>query len=169
MSSVIWLLRRLRRSESGAELVEFALTLPLLLLIVLGMIEFGFVFQQYEVVTNAAREGARIAVLPTYAPTPGAAQTNVTLRVNGYLTDAGLNPALATICGGTGCPGDWTPVKVTLVAGPPAICVYTFSIKVSYPHPMPFIGGIVTYYGGSFGTLTLSATSKMRTEAPGSC
>jgi len=51
-------LRRLRRSDSGAEVIEFALTLPLLLLVVLGIIEFGFVFQQYEVVTNAAREGA---------------------------------------------------------------------------------------------------------------
>ena len=171
MSSVISLLRRLRRSESGAELVEFALTLPLLLLVVLGMIEFGFVFQQYEVVTNAAREGARIAALPTYASNAAAAQANVTARVNEYLTAGGLNPALATICGGgMGCPGDWASVKVQLAAGPPAVCVFTFPVKVSYPHPTPFIGGIITYFGGSYGTLTLSATSKMRTEAAaGSC
>ena len=52
-------LRRRLRGESGAELIETALTLPLLLLVVVGIIEFGFVFQKYEVITNAAREGAR--------------------------------------------------------------------------------------------------------------
>ena len=44
-------------------LIEFSLTLPLLLLIVLGIIEFGFVFREYEIVTNAAREGARFCAL----------------------------------------------------------------------------------------------------------
>ena len=54
-------------SEDGAELIEFALVLPMLLLVVLGIAEFGFIFQRYEVLTNAAREGARIAVLPGYS------------------------------------------------------------------------------------------------------
>lgn len=52
------------RSERGAELIEFALVFPVLLLVVLGIVDFGFLFQRMEVVTNAAREGARIAVLP---------------------------------------------------------------------------------------------------------
>ena len=55
---------RIRRDSSGAELVEAALTFPLLLLVVLGILDFGLLFQQYEVITNAAREGARVAVLP---------------------------------------------------------------------------------------------------------
>ena len=38
-------------------MIEFSLTLPLLLLIVLGIIEFGLIFREYEVITNAAREG----------------------------------------------------------------------------------------------------------------
>ena len=50
------------------------------------MIEFGFLFQEYEVVTNAAREGARIAVLPTYSQTQAARVNNATARVNQYLT-----------------------------------------------------------------------------------
>lgn len=50
--------------ESGAELIEFALALPLLLLVGLGVLDFGRLFQRYEVVTNAAREGARVGVLP---------------------------------------------------------------------------------------------------------
>ncbi len=50
--------------ERGAELVEFAFVFPTLLLVMLGIIDFGFLFQRYEVVTNAAREGARVAILP---------------------------------------------------------------------------------------------------------
>jgi Flp pilus assembly protein TadG len=51
-------------NETGAELIEFAFVLPLLLLVIVGIFDFGFLFQRYEVVTNAAREGARAAVLP---------------------------------------------------------------------------------------------------------
>ena len=49
------------REERGAALVEFALALPLLLVVIAGIVDFGFTFQRYEVVTNAAREGARMA------------------------------------------------------------------------------------------------------------
>ena len=58
--------RRFWASERGAELVEFAFVFPTLLLVMLGIIDFGFLFQRYEVVTNAAREGARVAILPGY-------------------------------------------------------------------------------------------------------
>ena len=54
--------RKQPSSERGAELVEFALVLPLLLLLVLGIVDFGFLFQRFEVVTNAAREGARLEI-----------------------------------------------------------------------------------------------------------
>ena len=63
------------RSERGAELVEFALVLPLLLVLIGGIVDFGFLFQRYEVVTNAAREGARLASLAGY--TDAAARTRV--------------------------------------------------------------------------------------------
>ncbi len=49
-----------------------------------GIIDFGLLFQRYEAVTNAAREGARIAVLPGYA------QADVQARVTQYLAAAGL-------------------------------------------------------------------------------
>ena len=67
MAALNALLKRFDAARAGAGVIEFGLTLPLLLLLVLGMIEFGFMFQEYKVVTNAAREGARIAVLPTVA------------------------------------------------------------------------------------------------------
>src|SRR5262245_33802491 len=86
-------LRRRVRSERGAELIEFALTLPLLLLLVLGIIEFGFLFQEYEVVTNAAREGARIASM---IPSAGYTTDHAKTRVTNYLTAGGLNPTRVT-------------------------------------------------------------------------
>ena len=82
------------RSEDGAQLVEFALVLPLLLFVVLGIAEFGFIFQRYEVVTNAAREGARMAVLPGYDS--AGAEDAIRTRVRAYI-QAGRVP----ITGGT--------------------------------------------------------------------
>jgi Flp pilus assembly protein TadG len=146
-------LRRLVRSESGAELIEFSLTLPLLLLIVLGIIEFGLVFREYEIITNAAREGARIAILPSYG------SADVTARVNNYLQTAGLTLGLATVTPGAAVP---TPVGAT--------CVSMIPVTVQYVHAVPFLSGIMTYFGATFGTMTLTATSSMRTEiAAGAC
>ena len=70
--------------ERGAELVEFAFVFPTLLLVMLGIIDFGFLFQRYEVVTNAAHEGARVAILPGYA------DADVSARVDQYLAAAGI-------------------------------------------------------------------------------
>ena len=52
------------RSEKGAALLEAAVTIPLLLLVSVGIFEFGRAYQTWQVITNAAREGARLAVLP---------------------------------------------------------------------------------------------------------
>ena len=54
--------RRRRRSDSGAELIELAIVLPILLIVVAGIVDFGFLFRRYEAITNAAREGARVAI-----------------------------------------------------------------------------------------------------------
>jgi len=54
------------RSERGAELIEMALVLPVLLLVLMGIVEFGFMFMRFVVLTNAANEGARVAILPSY-------------------------------------------------------------------------------------------------------
>jgi Flp pilus assembly protein TadG len=149
-------LRRRWRADSGAELVEFALTMPLLLLLVLGIIEFGFLFQQYEVVTNAAREGARIRVLPTYT------QQDAINRVNDYLNKAGLTASLATavITGPTSAP-----------ISDVGTCITTFTVDVTYPHTVAFVGGIMSYLGGALpGTINLKAKSTMRSEGvAGSC
>jgi len=70
---------RWRRDDRGTALIEMAFTLPLLLLISVGIIEFGRAFQTWQILTNAAREGARVAVLPGYS------DAMVTSRVQQYV------------------------------------------------------------------------------------
>jgi len=48
-----------KRKQSGQELVEFAIVLPLLLLVVFGVLDLGRIFHSAITITNAAREGAR--------------------------------------------------------------------------------------------------------------
>ena len=145
--------RKRLRSESGAELIEVALTLPLLMLVLLGIIEFGFVFQQYEVITNAAREGARVAVLPSYST------DDAKTRINNYLDASGLKSASATV-----------NVAAQSAVAIGTNCMVPMQATVSYPHPVPFIGGIIKYFGGTMGAMTLHATSTMRVEiAAASC
>jgi Flp pilus assembly protein TadG len=134
-------------SETGAELIEFALVFPLLLLVMLGIIDFGFLFQRYEVVTNAAREGARIATLPGYAT------ADVQTRVNQYLNSGGLTAALATTTVGA-------PQQLP-VGGQ---CITVRAVTVAYPHEFSFVGGIGGLFGSAFSTATLQATATMRNE-----
>lgn len=63
------------RAETGAALLEAAISIPILLLIAVGIFEFGRAYQTWQVLTNAAREGARICVVPS--PTPGLAESQV--------------------------------------------------------------------------------------------
>ena len=155
-------LRRLRARlgcESGAEIVEFAVTLPLLLLIVLGIIEFGLMFREYEVVTNAAREGARIAILQ--GGVGGYDDADVVARVEDYLTTAGMDLDMADVD-----PGDPVPTPV----GAGGACVSMVPVTVTYDHPVLFLAGIADFFDTTIGTLTLTATSSMRTEiGAGAC
>lgn len=75
------------RHERGAAMIEMALTLPLLLLLSIGVFEFGRAFQYWQVLTNATREGARLAVLP------GTSDDDVTSRVVSYLSSGRLTSA----------------------------------------------------------------------------
>jgi Flp pilus assembly protein TadG len=135
------------RSDDGAELIEFALVFPTLLLVMLGIIDFGFLFQRYEVVTNAAREGARVAILNGYQ------DADVQARVAQYLTVAGLTGTSATIVG--------APQSITIGSQ----CITVRPVTVTYDHEFLFLGPIVGLMGGSgFSNKTLRATSSMRTE-----
>ena len=139
--------------EKGAELIEFAFVFPTLLLVMLGIIDFGFLFQRYEIVTNSAREGARVAILPGYGT------ADVQARVNQYLTAGGL-----------------TGTATVTVGAPQAIsvgsqCVTVRPVTVGYDHQFLFLGPILGLMGGgSLTNKTLHATSSMRSEiAAGAC
>jgi Flp pilus assembly protein TadG len=81
-----------RRGERGAALLEAAITVPIILLISVGIFEFGRAYQTWQVLTNAAREGARVAILP------GSTDADVTTRVRSYMTAGQLpNAATATV------------------------------------------------------------------------
>jgi hypothetical protein len=146
--------RRLVRRERGAELIEFALVLPLLLLLVLGIVDFGFLFQRLEVVTNAAREGARIAVLPGYG-TP-----DVQDRVNQYLVQGGV-PIV---------PGTNPVITVTnpIITTPGGASISSMQVQVRYAHSYLFLSGLSSLFGGNFSSVPLNGVSTMRVEAGGS-
>jgi Flp pilus assembly protein TadG len=80
------------RSEKGAALLEAAITIPIILLISVGIFEFGRAYQTWQVLTNAAREGARLAVIN------GTTDADVTARVRAYMQAGSLpNYATATV------------------------------------------------------------------------
>ena len=72
------------QGERGSALVETALTIPLLLLLSVSVYEFGRAFQYWQVLTNAASEGARIAVLP------GTTDEAIEARVQSYIQSGRL-------------------------------------------------------------------------------
>jgi len=75
---------RLKRKEDGQSVVEFALVLPILLMVVLGIMEFGWLFYGNIVMTSAAREGARVAVV-------GGTPTQIETAVKNHTDNAGIN------------------------------------------------------------------------------
>ena len=96
-------------SERGATLAEFALVLPLLVIILFGIIEFGIAFNRAQAVEAAAREGARLASIST------STQGDINARVAASLAGIPLqNPANVTVAPG-GCAGrEGDPVTVTV-------------------------------------------------------
>jgi len=59
---------RIIKNEKGASAVEFALILPILIMLVFGIFQFGIAYNNYITITHAAREGARLAAVDLYNP-----------------------------------------------------------------------------------------------------
>ncbi|HEY6507039.1 MAG TPA: TadE family protein [Vicinamibacterales bacterium] len=134
-------------SERGAELIEMVIALPLLLLLMFGIVDFGFMFQRYVVLTNAAMEGARVGILPGYGI------NDAKLRAEAYATTGGIpageaiaDPQMVTLDEPGG--GTWPAIEVT----------------VRHPYTYQFAGPFASMFGGSLGTVTLTARSTMRRQ-----
>jgi Flp pilus assembly protein TadG len=145
--------RRTFRSQRGTALIEAALTLPLLLLVCVGIIEFGRLYQTWQVMTNAAREGARIAVLPSQV------NGGVDTRVRQYLQMGGLkfdNTVGVSV----------TPVNVS-VGG--AVAASGSRVTVTYPFTFmalqPVAQLVVAGPQNTGSPITLTSSATMRNES----
>jgi Flp pilus assembly protein TadG len=149
MASITRCVRRLWRAESGAELIELAIALPILLLVTAGIVDMGILFQHYEVVTNAAREGARVGVLADFTV------AQVQNRARDYLMASGL----------TGAAPAPQVTYTTVPIGPGGPSISVVRVKVQYPHQFLFLGPAARLVGGSsLANITLAASATMRRE-----
>jgi Flp pilus assembly protein TadG len=101
-----------RKGEKGAAAVEFALVLPLLVMLLVGMMEFGLVLWRQEMITNATREAARAGIV---AATPRLTEAEIQAVLEYNLSMAGIDPTATTITitGAGGASGD--PLTVAVV------------------------------------------------------
>jgi len=144
------LLRR-GRAERGAELIELALVLPILLLMFAAIVDFALMFQRYLVLNNAAREGARIAVLPGYT------QTDVENRVTQYVRQGMITDKASP-----------KTVLVTVYIEPPGAtpAFPAAQVTVTMTHTYLLMGPVSGLMGGgSWSSITLAARSTMRIES----
>lgn len=79
------------RDRSGQALAEFAVLIPFFLLLAVGVYEFGAAFQTHQVMTNVAREGARVSVLRD------SSDADVREVVRNRLLASGLDPERALV------------------------------------------------------------------------
>jgi hypothetical protein len=149
------LMRRLRRSgcgDSGQALVEFAMVLPVFLLVFAGMADFAMLFKSYQTSLNAAREGARIAVLQGYDANSYAQPI---ARAKIYMTTSGL------ACGST-CV--FVDPSIDVPIGP-GKNIKGVRVRVRYTYNFLFIGRIVGLMNGTFrSNLPFEVSSTMRYE-----
>jgi Flp pilus assembly protein TadG len=80
------------RADDGASAVEFALVVPLLLLLVFGIIDFGVLFGQNLAINNAARDGARYAVVRQIDGSPARSCYQVLSRTRAASQAIALDP-----------------------------------------------------------------------------
>jgi Flp pilus assembly protein TadG len=137
-------LRGRTTSDRGAAAVEFALLLPLLLLLLFGIIDFGRALNAQITLTQAAREGARLTAL-------GNTTAVVDSGTIAAATNLSLGDSNVTIT--SPCPANFAP-------GSNAIVTVTYSFSFVTP-----VGAIAGLFGSGFGSpVTLTATGVMPCE-----
>jgi Flp pilus assembly protein TadG len=83
-------------NERGAALLEVAITLPIVLLVSVGIFEFGRAYQTAQVLTNAAREGARVSILIEQTDLQVDAAVRNYMK-SGRIPDASKDPSPITV------------------------------------------------------------------------
>ncbi|MDI1461705.1 TadE/TadG family type IV pilus assembly protein [Catellatospora sp. KI3] len=127
--------------DRGAAAVEMAFLLPLLLLVLFGILDFGLLLKAQIGVTEAAREGARAATVDTRG---GAAAARVAQVDSAYST------SVVSACGADPSPGDTAVITVTY--------------RYDWATPVGALAGI--FGGGGYGTgLTVRGTGVMPCRA----
>jgi len=126
------------KDEKGQNLVEFALVVPMLLILVFGIAEFGRAWMTRNVLTGAAREAARVAVVSP----PAGSIALATTRANQALASAGITTATVTVS------DDGTAFGTVT-----ATVIYNFPVVVA-----GFIPGL------NSSTIPLTSTTTMRRE-----
>ena len=129
------MLRKLR-GERGASAVEFGLVIPILLILVLGIVEFGHAFQVQGTLSAAAREGARAMALRN-----DQAQARSAVREAASVLDPDITDSQITITPAA-CPTGAT----------------TTNVRLTITYPMPFL---TDFFGAS---ITMSGTGVMRCQ-----
>ena len=138
-----------RRRERGAALLEAAITIPMILLISVGIFEFGRAYQTWQVLTNAAREGARLAVIN------GSTDADVVTRVRNYMS-AGQLPNAAT--------ASVTINRAVALTGPDTAS----QITINYPFQFMVLNPVIRLVTPSSTTgapITMQSTALMRNES----
>lgn len=124
--------------QEGISLAEFALILPVFLLILLGMVDMGRGFNTYIGMLNATREGA------IWLANTGDDLTGMNARIEGELSRVGLTAANMTITR--------TPSKSAYASGD------LVTLKIEYPYDLLF--GAIT----GFSTVTIRTEHTMRVQ-----
>ena len=137
---------RKKNNCRGTATVETAIILVLLLSLTFGVIEYGWLFLKKQQITNAARNGARVAIRW------GATNATVTARISNLMDDADIGGYSITFT-----PGDVGSVTV----GDP------LAVRVSVPVPVPRKNGnIVINFPFIPKPTTLGASVTMSKEGP---
>ena len=126
------------QENDGQAMVEFALVLPILLLLVLGIMQFGIVLHDYLAITDAARIGVRQAAVSRLDPAAAAAVEARVRSAAGDLDQADLDVTLTPSNSASWAPGSDVTVEVT------------------YPYDIDLLGLVV-----KSGQLTSQATERV--------
>ena len=153
------------RNSRGQTLVEFALILPIFILLLVGIFDFGRAIYAYNTISNAAREAVRVGIVdqscnvigteaqnraglgitwaPTVAQPCGPTTSDISIR---FLNSNGTTPSGADAC-----------LQPGTAPGAPLGCLVEVTVRYQYNAATPIIGNLV-------GTLNLKASTRQAVE-----